>query len=562
MTEKQTKLIPEFMLTEKGQYAKFRFSAILGIKFNHENPLAHTLLIQIQNTNTKFIEKHEIAFDLIRYRYKLGKVYQKGKVVKNDEYQTYKLKFEIDNSNLTQLPLYQCISKTNLAYILGDKTLNSFIFGGNYCYQHEIDEAVVVIPSSAVLLYYYMRSSSMKNAVLRGNYRMMYDHDLSKLTDKHDAQLVLNRGYSLLDGPFIYRFVTDHHAGKGFTDVFNYISALKSKNDMFQKATDVIPVKVLFPTKEQFIIKIRYIELPELAENGKKIFYAQEILTDASSLDFEKLTISKIKRKRDDEDEESRPFIVKGKKPKRSSGKTNNKTPSRTYSTRYLQETEEEKNLSLQGKLIQYSMIEEIDSSKVQGLSEPTNETVDTSFVKSENNGDDDTQGTSFEANPKKQQHLQREPNFEIFKTCIEYLENTGLVTDFEFEETYADIPYEIMKNGDLYSRCSIDGKVKQYTTCSFGYNDLNVVLVEIESENADFATWVLSSMDMIYDEQIWQILTKRYKNNKKISELKEAYNSLEFVKFDIKKHPIVDIDGEIDETMLESWCLTLFKKL
>ncbi|MGE4397372.1 MAG: hypothetical protein AB7D34_08025 [Sulfurimonas sp.] len=562
MADKQTKLIPEFMLTEKGQYAKFRFSAILGIKFNHQNPLGHTLLVQVQNTNTKFVEKHEIAFDLIRYRYKIGKVYQKGKLVEDDIYQTLKFKFEIDTSNLTQLPIYQCLNKANITYILGDSTFNSFAFGGNNCYQYETDEVTIVIPSSAVLLYYYMRSSSMKNALLRGDYRMMYDHELSDLKNKEDAQLVLNRGYSLLDGPFIYRFVTDNHAGKGFTDIFNYISAVKLKNDMVKKTTDIIPIKALFPTKERFIIKIRYIELPEQTSSGKKIFYAQEILTDASSLDFEKLTISKITKKRDDNNEEQKPFIVKGKKPRNYTGKTNNKTPSKTYSTRHLQKSEEEKNLALYGKTVQYSIIEEIDISEVQGLSESSNEPVDTSFVKSENNGDDNTQGSSFEANQKKKQHIKRYPNFEIFKTCIEYLENTGLVSNFEFDETCIDIPYEAMKNGELYSRCSIDGEVKQFTTCFFVFNDLNIALVEVESENADFATWVLSSMNVISDGQIWKILKKRYQSNHKISELKDYYNDIEIVKFDIKKHPIVDLDGEIDEAILESWTLTLLSKI
>jgi len=520
MAKKQTKLIPEFMLTAKGQYAKFRFSAILGIKFNHQNPLGHTLLVQVQNINTKFVEKHEIAFDLIRYRYKIGKVYQKGKLVKDDEYKTHKLKFEIDTSNLIQQPIYQCLSKINMSYILGDNTFNSFMFGGNNCYQYETDEAVIVIPSSAILLYYYMRSSSMKNAVLKGDYRIMYDDELSDLKNKEDAKLVLNRGYSLLDGPFIYRFITDHHSGKGFTDAFNYISAVKSKNDMLKKATDIIPTKALFPTKERFTIKIRYIELAEISENGKKIFYAQEILTDASSLDFEKLTISKVTRKKEDDDEDKKPFVVKGKNPRKFSGQTNNKTPSRTYSTRYLQETEEEKNLALQGKTVQYSIIKEIDTSEVQGLSEPSDKRVDTSFVKSENNGDDDTQGSSFETKQKKEKdHIQREPNFDIFKTCIEYLENTGLVSNFEFEEIYKDIPYEAMKNGELYSRCSIDGEVKQFTTCSFEYNDLSVVLVEVESENADFATWVLSSIHVIPSKDIWKILTKRYKHNTRIND-------------------------------------------
>lgn len=565
MAETQTKAIPEFMLTEKGKHSKFRFSAILGIKFNHKNSRGHTLLVQVQNINTKFTNLIEIAPDLIRYKYKLGKVYQKGKLVKDGELKTNKLSFEIDTSDLIQIPLYQQLSKTNISFILGDKEFNSFAFGKNFCYIYETDEAEIVIPSSAVLLYYYLRSSSMKNAVLKGDYNFMYDKDESNLHNKSDAHIVLKQGYSLLDGPFIYRFVTDRYASKGFIDIFSYISAIKSKNEINNKTTDVIPIKALFPTKEKFVIKIRYIELPELSKNGKKIFYAQEIFNDESSLDFEKLTVSKVKRKKQDEaeDEEGNTLVVKGKKPKDNSGKISNKTPSKTYSTRYLQENEEEKNLALQDKIVQYSAIEIIDTTAIKELSEPSDETVDISFVKSENDGDKNTQGASFESNPnEKLKHSKKEPNFEIFKACIEYLENTGLVSDFIFEEIYEGIPYEKMKNGELYSRCAIDGELKQYTTCSFVYNDLNVVLVEVESENADFATWVLNSVNMISTNKILQMLTLRYKNNTRISDLKDTYNNVNNIRFEIKKHPIVDEDGYIDEAMLESWTLTLLSKL
>jgi hypothetical protein len=37
--------IPEFMLSEKGQFGNFKFNAVLGIKFNRENPNNHTFLV-------------------------------------------------------------------------------------------------------------------------------------------------------------------------------------------------------------------------------------------------------------------------------------------------------------------------------------------------------------------------------------------------------------------------------------------------------------------------------------------------------------------------------------
>ncbi|MDX9743302.1 MAG: hypothetical protein RBT59_05750 [Arcobacteraceae bacterium] len=563
MSANQKRAVPEFMLTEKGQYGEFKFSAVLGIKYNHENPNNHTFLVQVQNTKTNYASKEEMSPELLRIKYKLGKTYKKGNLVKHWA-KDKKTAFVINTSdNFNQEPIFTKLSKNNITHILGGNNFNSFTFGANFCYVYDTDEVQIVIPSSAVALYYYFKSSAMKSAVFKGNYETMYDAENSKLNDKNDANIVIKSNFSFLDGPFIYRFVTSNIAGKAFTDIFRYISNKKSKNDMDQKETDVIPIKMLFPIKESFVLHIRYEVLPELSSEGKQIYYVHEITNDESSFDFEKLTVSKIKRKKASEDNDDKKFVINGRRAKNTLNKTNNKTPSRKYATNYMKQIEDERNLGLRDKVINYGIIEEIDESEVTVQSEEDSNTVAISFAQSQNGGDENTRQAALESKESKEKKLiERPPNFDIFKTSIEFLENSGLVSDFEFDDGYDDIPHKLMDNGKLYSLCSIDNRAKQYTTCNFTYNDLNVVLVEVESESADFATWVLISKYEILEHQVYAILSKRYKNDGKIEDLKATYSDSNKLKFEIKKHVLVDENGDVNYEMLESWTFTLLGKI
>jgi len=562
--------IPEFMLTEKGQYGNFKFNAILGIKFNRENPNNHTFLVQLQNIKNNYAFQEEISPELLRLRYKLGRSYKKGKPVKS-EIKDERIAFVIDtSSSIEQVPLFTALSKTNIMHILGLQSKNSFTFGANFCYVYETDEAKIVIPSYAVLLYYYLRSSSMTKAVFKGNYHLMYDQINSKLDNKSDAHLILNSNFSYLDGPFIYRFATSSIAGKAFVDIFRYISTKIAKADMNKdgkengknKNIDLIPIKILFPIKELFVLHVRYEVLPELSDNGKPIYYADEIINDESTLDFEKLTVTKIKRVKSSEDEDKKSKDLKfiGKKAKKTLNKTTNKTPSRKYSTSYAQQMEDEKNLGLAGKIINHNTLEIVDDDEQQVQPQQRNNIPELSFAQAQNNGDENTRQVSLES--KEAKKIERLPNFDLFKICIEYIENSGLVSDFEFVDSYDEIPHSLMKNGEPYSLCEIHGRVKTYITCSFVFNELNVVLAEVESDGADFATWVLISKQDVSEQRVYSLLSQRYKNDVKMEDLKAAYSDSNTLKFEIKKHALTDEHGDIYYEKLGSWLFTLLGKV
>lgn len=305
------------MQSEKGKHSNYKLNAILGIKYNHENKYSHNFLVQFQNIKTNFVETVEVAPELLRYKFKIGNIYKEGKFVNKDTNQFEKY-LEIDTSKMKeQIPLYKVLSKDSIKSILGESEFNAFKFGGNYCYVHENEEERYVIPSYVIALYYYFRSSSMKEALYKSNPFNLCDRKNSNLTDKLNTILVLESNASKLDGPFIYRFLTNEISQKGFIDFSRSISSFKNKMDMAHKVTNIIPITALFPTRETFNIKIRYLEIKDTLSN-KKTYLVNEIQNDDSTLDFEKLTVLKKKRKDSEIDADSEDKLnIKGRKPKK-----------------------------------------------------------------------------------------------------------------------------------------------------------------------------------------------------------------------------------------------------
>lgn len=175
MPTSTTNLTLEFMETEKGQYSSFKLNAILGLKYNHENRYSHNFLVQFQNIHTNFVEIVEIAPELLRYKFKIGNIYNKGKLVNKEPNELTKY-LEIDTAQMhEQQPLYKVLSKESITHILGNNDFNAFKFGANSCYVHEDDDERYIIPSSVMSLYYYFRSSSMKEALYKGKPFSLYD---------------------------------------------------------------------------------------------------------------------------------------------------------------------------------------------------------------------------------------------------------------------------------------------------------------------------------------------------------------------------------------------------
>ncbi len=106
-----------------------------------------------------------------------------------------------------------------------------------------------------------------------------------------------------------------------------------------------------------------------------------------------------------------------------------------------------------------------------------------------------------------------------------------------------------------------INNRIKQYVRCSFEYNDISIVLLEVESDNNDFATWVMSSEKTISEEDIVKILEMRYSEQKLLEEIKEKFNNLSSLKFNTHRHAQINDENEHVE-VLERWLLRLLHKV
>lgn len=551
----------DFMQTEKGQFSSFKLNAILGLKYNHNNKNSHNFLVQFQNTKTNYLETVEIAPELLRYKFKLGNTYKEGKFISKDEKEHEKY-LEINTQEMkVQEPLYKVLSKDSINTILGNNDFNAFKYGGNFCYVHEEEDERYIIPSSVIALYYYFRSSSMKEAIYKGNPFVLYDNLNSNLTDKTNAILVLESHASKLDGPFTYRFLTDETAQKGFIDLSRYISAFKTKNDLAKKSTKLIPIKALFPTRETFNIKVRYVEIKDTYTN-KRTYLVNEIKNDDSTLDFNKLTVLKKKKRDSVVDPTGKNGLhTKGRKPKKRRKNVTTSTPSLVYGTTKIKEIENTQNLSLEGKDITYGVLEEENPSVPVVTEKEKKGDVAVSFSKGENSGDETSQQSKLETEDTNKEKIPKPPTFDIFLKSIEFIEDSNLVSEFVYDDMPKDVPTSFTQSNELTSRCSIDGRVKQYVTCSFEYNDIKVVLIEVESENHDFATWVLSSKYEISEGDIYQPLEMRYGNQDTLEPIKESFNDINYLKFTTHRHAALNDEND-HEDVLERWLLRLFHKL
>jgi hypothetical protein len=556
----------EFMQTEQGQYSKYKFCAILGLKYNHQNPFSHNFLVYFQNIKTGYPETIEVSPELLRYKFKLGYVYQKAKEVsklRNEEIDYLR----IDTQKLKQKPLFTVLKKEtvqneiiNIQEQFKTKFKNfAFQYGGNNCYEHFENGNRYIIPSSVINLYYYIRSSSMKDALFRGNIESLYNDKESDLNNKEDAKLVLKPKSAKLDGAFTYRFITDKTANKSFSDLFRYISSYKSKLDAKKEIVNLIPIKSLFPTKEVFTIKVRY----EKLETENNTYLVHQILNDDSTLDFEKLTVLKTIRKEQLISPSIDSFPIKGRKPKEIKPIVKTNTPYANYGTSIIKATENGQNMSLKDKELIYGNIEDTSHTKVPF--ETDIEVISGANVSfsTDNNGGDKTSKSHKLEQKEDKENAHKPPNFEIFKQSIEILENSGYVSDFIFLEEYFEVPEGLNKNGTRTQFCSIDGKLKRYIFCFLSYNDINIVLVEVESENSDFATWVLSSRNDISDGQIYEVLEHRFKLHEKIRDIENSFNDISSLKFKTHRHAqINDKNIEEHEEILQRWVIRLLNQV
>jgi hypothetical protein len=201
------------------------------------------------------------------------------------------------------------------------------------------------------------------------------------------------------------------------------------------------------------------------------------------------------------------------------------RTPSLIYGTHTIKELENTQNLSLLNKDIAYGLLEE----KAGNISITTGEEkkgeVSVSFSKGTSSGDETAQQTKLENDDENKNNISKPPIFDIFLESIEFIENSNIVSEFLYDDIPKNIPVSYTKNNEIISSCKINNRIKQYVSCSFEYNDISLVLLEVESDNNDFATWIISSEKTISEEDIIKILEMRYSEQKQLDVLQPIYS-------------------------------------
>jgi len=563
MPAAQNRTIPDFMC-DKGEFSYFKIAALLGLEYRPEDIDYHAFQVHIKNHKNSYTFKKELAPELVRSRYKVGNIYKHGRQelrIDSDEIAYFKI--NTSSPALKEKLIKEVLLPQDYRDILGEKLFNLQLLKDCFCYEIETENATLIIPSAAVAAHYYFRSSSLRKAVFSGNLKVLYSEGIKS---KHNAMITLTSVASKNDALFVYRFATDEYAKDAFLDISRYIANKLAYNAKQRINTDSIPIKARFPAQEEFLIKLSFIKLTPGA-NGKDRLYVGRIVNDGSTFDFDELTVFKKEHRAERGEEPKKQLRIRGRKAKNILERTINRSPSKFYGVNRNFEIESEKAFGLDGKVIKYEKIT-IEDSPIGISMEKTKDNVSQSFAASSGSTQEKAIQTTIATKQSQEPPVERPPNFEIFARYVEFLEDSGYLDDIDYTAEYRDVPAGYNKNGSLTDRCSIDGKLKKYTTARFEYNGVSVVMLEVEAEKQDFATWLLMSATKEPTQaQIEMVLSLRYEEdsrakNKKglaIEELKERFSDFKILKFDRKNHPPGD---PYDDDVMANWANTLLGKI
>lgn len=543
---KQSSAIPEFMLDTKGKNTEYRINAMVGMQYNPQDPTNSTYTVLVQDRKTNFVRKEEFPPDILRRRFKMGRVYLAGKQIDIEaEQKSGYVSINTALESAEQVQLKSVLTDVDFIQIMHGSTYHRDLLRDSWCYQFETDEATLIIPSAVLALYFYFRSSSMKEALLYGNLDSLYNPVESDFSNKAEPLIVLRSKAALFDGPFLYRYITNNPAKQSFLDFSRYISNYRHKISADQIKSHFIPIKAKFPLRTTFDIVVRYHELNMSLLELKPKWFVTSIVNDSMSFEFEKITVLKGTKATDDPTK-TRKFVYKKRKPRSTTPRVRPAPPSNIYGPNKMTDRDDDLNLGLRGKDIIYGS-KSIPADPRSQKSEKSDRIVDQGFGYGNSTGA--TQRSTVETQDKST--TVRPPNFDIFNMCLEFLENSGVFGDITTSSGFDQV---VSSDQKLNSRNSFDGVPKRYITAACSFDDYEILLVEVESDTMDFATWVLVSRNIIAESTVLDLIRLRYSEDKKLEEIQQKYNGVNTVLFLRKKHPPMEENGDISDDSLENW--------
>ncbi|MEN4046582.1 hypothetical protein [Sulfurimonas sp. NWX367] len=426
------------------------------------------------------------------------------------------------------------------------------------CFIFEQEDYNIIIPHYAIAIYYYYRTTAMREAILNCNLENLY---IAAHNDGYDASIVIPKYVTKAEAPFICRFATVEEAHKKFEDtgkfILNYVHHIKNKSGQYPKT---MPIKAKFPMEYVFLIDAK---VHEFMHKGKRSYFVHELVNDDSDIGFKTLQVLREhKQSSIDIDSLNKlptvPREIPGKMTEvlKVEGASKRKQH-RTVSTKRSQCN------SLAGVSISEDMVtaEGIDTLLKIYKEEVNDEVTDQNLTESSKNTEKKIRKTRISSEYEKKQKEKKEytHNFDEFHQYSNYLKQQPDIKNFTVSPNK-----NMEKVIDIYTdrehhKCYVEGRSRQYITAIFQYKTIYVGLLELENKTGTAtSTWVISSINPIYQSVFGKFLYHFVDEDKKINDMKEEHKNNMQIRFSTKNHERTE---NLTEKDLAKWMVGVLGK-
>ena len=510
------------------------------------------------------IHIHSITPEMMSYKYKPGHIYTNGeRVGKNKSLMTGEFLVNTDSS----LPLVRISSiiKENDAELISYEGVKKF-FLRQYAHVEVQDDCTLILPCYAIANRFYFLSSSLKQAVMKGNLDDLYYDGSFRPVKKTDGNTCIEIHIKKKAGtrylPQICRFIGYDFSRKRF----HYLSTQKA---LMSEEHEYYPIKAQLPVEYPFMINATYIYVGD-DKRGKPKYLVLNISSDNVGFAFQEIDYKVYKegedpRKVDPETvsvPENPPYKLPKKNPKRDN-KIYEGIPFSEYSQYILGPEDDEshfneKNIDINGKAIY-----------IGGGNAPVNENVDqmvgNSFENSSADGDDSLAPIVYDDIQKDTKKEKEVFNLENFYQFYEALRTYAGVYGDELEGPYEIKSIKNPKSKTMRSKSILNGEEdspRRYLFGEFMYGKKKAYIVEIEQDKSwGPSTWIFihSGSNRLYSGDDMKELIEYY-IEKDLIYYDFFFYVLENKKltFDKKPHK----KGNVENISIERLCEGVSKKV
>jgi len=540
----------------------FHFLTPTKLVLGDDNYINSYFNVIIYNTTTNRTIEKKISPELLYTYYSLGESYKKGKKVNLSPIKTEKLLLKLDSSTINDSDsskLKKFLSEKDIATLFNyngyfSKSIKEI---NTYLIKNEKNENFI-LPHNVLAIYYYFRFTSLRRAVLECNVENLYKN---VICDKN-AKIIFSTHKNENDSAFIYRYACDPNAKNAFENLRKYIQSYISyykKNNV--KDVETIYLKVNFPTREEFSIKVKTTRIVSQLDN-KTYNYIHEIINDNSTIPFNSLeTII------EQFDNQINPDDIEHNKPQEGqndnsndSGEISEEKASKKNKRAHYEKEEKEPCESLKGKLFTKSeikMINDIKNPKIPKENEKDEE-LDLNTDEA-SNGEIKIKNVHISTEDSDEVIKNEIDNFKVFRLYIDFLKKRNEIKNLSLSNAKKLPKYIKESTKKANPKCKIDGNPREYIIATFKYINMYVSLVEFQnSPTQNMATWVISSSTNLSESTFNSFLELHFEKNISIDTIKAEHKNKN-PKFNKKSHQTGD---KFSESELSKWYMGLLSKI